>query len=743
MALKGISWIEQNCEKLVVGVFGVGLLGVIAMQFVGVSSQVTLGTGKAMKKVPVEDALIQVGSQAKSINEIITNPDPVELSKFQTELSSADAGVLKTFTDKLGKVAPRPALVAAIDTPRMKFFIPGKGMGTDPKSAGAQSFMYAAVKAPAVSKPVGVSYLATIHPVEYTKEPEVLKVLPPSPLPKDKASVSVEATFDGVAFAEMLAKDPDGDQGPLSPLPAHWWTDPGTQVLAVELERQEQKPDGSWGDATKVKHMPGRVDLSPQIETVAADGAEALQLLIDEATTHASDVRHPKYYEIVFGEEWVTPSEAITILAADITPTPGGPVDDGLALKRELAPVDTDIANFKEQIAKLQGPDGKTPPPKSPGPGPGGGGKGGPGTSPGPGTGPKDPKAERIKTLQNSLEQKEKRREQIIAKWSKRGVELEADPRTPEQVDPMEPKQPEAAELPLLDNTAAKIIAHDVTVLRGKTYRYRISLVFNNPLYGKVVAANPDQEKLTKEPIIRGAASDWSDPITVDAETYYFITSASPQDALAHTSRASAELYIFRWGYWRKGGVSIEPGDILATDVKVPDFTKLLAMLIDPMGPNGQPLPGAVPPPGPGAGGKGRPVGPRPEIPDNNVPGVGKAEEAVKYDQVPVAHEAVMLEVAQTSVMSEQGGASKSKTENHVFLRDNDGTIVVRVPDGDKASGLYRKLDSSAKKGDEAVKVRNAVPAGPNASPVDPGRPKGPKVEPPPGGGGGGGGGGG
>ncbi|MBC7773665.1 MAG: hypothetical protein H7210_14320 [Pyrinomonadaceae bacterium] len=734
MALKGISWIEQNCEKLVVGVFGVGLLGVVAMQFVGVSSQVTLVNGKDKKTVPVEEALTQVGSQAKVINEVITNPDPVELRDMKENLPT-EAGVLQTFQSKLGNVAPRPTLVAALDKPRTNFVGGGAGAAQDPASTGARNFMYAAISAPAVSTPVGVSYLATIHPAEYAKDPAILKILPANPKPKDKASVSLEAAFDGVAFAEMLSQDPDGE-GPLSQLPPHWWGQQNTQVLAVELERQEQKPDGSWTEATKVQHMPGRVDLSAQIETVAANGPEALKSLMADATAQASDIRHPKYYDIIFGEEWVMPSEAIAILAADVAAPVDGAVDDATRAKQGLASLDAKIVNIHDQIAKQHGPDGKVTPPK----GPSGGGKRPAGPTSGPTT--KDPKADTIKRLEAKLAQLEKEREQYIERYTRRGIILEAEPKTPEADQPETTTEKAVAELPLLENPAAKIVAHDVTVERGKTYRYRISLVFNNPIYGKVVASDPDQEKLTKMPTVRGTASEWSEPIAVDAESYYFITSASPQDALSRSSRAGAEVYIFRWGYWRKGSLSIEPGDILATDVKVPDFTKQLALMTAPTGPNGQPLPpgAAQPPVPPDGGGRGRIRGPASELPTPPpAPGGVKTEDAVTYSQEPVSHEAVMLEVALTAVMIEQGGSFKSRTENHVYLRDNDGTIVTRVPDADRSSGWYRKLDSSAKKGDEAVKARNAPPVDPAAP--DPRRP-GIDPPPPPGGGGGGGGGG-
>src|SRR5262249_13307053 len=121
---------------------------------------------------------------------------------------------------------------------------------------------------------------------------------------------SVEATFDGHALASTFSTDPDGD-GPLSPLPAHWWQgDNATQVISVELERQELKPDGTWTDAVAVKHMPGRFEFTQQELTQAQANAEEMKNLLSDAGFHADEIRHPKAYQVIFGEDWVPPSEA-------------------------------------------------------------------------------------------------------------------------------------------------------------------------------------------------------------------------------------------------------------------------------------------------------------------------------------------------------------------------------------------------------------------------------------------------
>lgn len=731
MGVKGISWIEANVEKIVAGVFGVGLLGVIAMQFVGGSTTIKLtGLDTKPQDVPIESAMDRIGQRARTVHEKITAPDPLELVTIQEKLPGT-AGVQEDFAKRLGNVAPHQRLASVMGTPR--FRLSDSAPSTGP-NRGSQSFMYAAIAPAAPEKPVGATYLGTIHPVEYANTPDVAKILPADPLPKDKAAISIESAFDGVALATILSTDPDGD-GPMSALPSHWWNSDNTQVLAVNLERQELLPSGEWSDAKPVAPMPGRPNLISEMDKVAAGGGDAMKTLMANAKLQAESIRKPKYYEVVYGENWLLPSEAAVLLTSS-EGADGAPADDMTKAKKELSDWDTQIAKLQEQIRKIEEekPEGERTPPNAPPP-PGGKGAGDPTRPPRSPSPADDPKNKRLKPLQDRLATLLKRRETIIEKWSKRGVELEpeknVDPNRAPTTPANDPTKTAAPELPLLDNNAAKLLAHDVFVQRGKTYRYRVSLTLNNPIYGKVVANNPEQEKLQKEPFVHTAPSEWSDPVSVEDETYYFVTSASSQDAISRSSRATADVYIFRWGFWRRGTVSIEPGDIIATDVKIPDFSKQIAMLAPPPAPdqpgaNPNPNRNAPPPPfalPPGPGRDGQPVNPD-----------GMAEKVeVAYKQESVSHDAVMLQVASTAVLPDPS-SSKSRLENQVFLRESDGSLVVRSPESDRMNVMFRRLASSAQRGDEALRPKAVIPDGP-AGPVTP--PGKGDPQPPSGGGGG------
>src|SRR5262245_20654222 len=150
MGLKGISWFEQNVEKVVAGVFGVALLGVVAMQFVGDGSTIELGAGKERKRYGYDQVWDQVGQQARSTKSLITSVEPDTASIPETPK------VLSTFTGKLrGPVAASKDNIAALwDRPSLERV--GLGPGTDDKGP-QKTETYAALTPPAATKPVAAT----------------------------------------------------------------------------------------------------------------------------------------------------------------------------------------------------------------------------------------------------------------------------------------------------------------------------------------------------------------------------------------------------------------------------------------------------------------------------------------------------------------------------------------------------------------------------------------------------------
>jgi hypothetical protein len=723
MGLKGISWIEQNVEKVVAGVFGVALLGVVAYQFVGEGNTIELTAGKAKAKYGYDMIWDKVEEQARTTKSQITTlePDP---KAMEVEVKEGD--VLTGFTTRLrGAVAPAKALTADLDKPTLSYIIdttqlPGK----------TKAEMYASLSAPAPGKPVGASYLATVHPQEVVANQDLAKLVGADAkeltdgkfgtlLPKlDRAAVSLESKYDGTALEAMLMADPDGD-GPLSAMPRHWWDSGRVQIVAIEMERQELKPDGDWDTKTAVTRMPGRLDLLQSVKEMQSGGDVRYADILQMAQKEQEAVLRPAYYSIVLGDEWVPPSEIVDEVAAA---GPGG--DAVTSLKRRLNNSDTKLAELQESINKLEqevtappGPGARQPPG---GPAGGGGKTGGaPREGRQPDSGPKDPKQAKLDSIRARYAREYAAREKIVEELRRLGVEVDA---------PTGVAQPVVARVtepvvPLLLDADVRLWSHDVTVQRGKTYRYRMTLVLNNPVFGKNAALDSKQAELAKEPLVRTAASEWSEPVSVDPDTFYFITSASPEDAFASAARASAEVFVFSMGFWRKGQVNLEPGDTIAADIRVPDPEKIVAMInADPNQQQivpAQPGPGEFQPPG---GPRGRPnlppdrgERPLPVPPPNN----GNPGEPVPIDPatilIPktVAEDALLLDVATTTVVSDQG-ITKTKTENQAFLLNETGLIVVRTPEGDRSRREYQKVLQSAARGEEALRPRLARPMAPS-----------------------------
>jgi hypothetical protein len=708
MAIKGINPFEQHIEKIVVAIAAAAFLGVLSMQFLGKPNSVKIGTSK--DDVPIDKAYDVVEKKAREVEGKITSVDPAVVVPPGTK------GVLEDFRSKQkGSVAPHPQLAAALDRPRA---IIG-GVLANGKPGEVQNARYASFTPGAPAKPIAATYIATIHPLEVQQAPELAKLLPPPPAPPDKASISVESTFNGKGLADLLTADPDGD-GPASALPSHWWQG-GVQILGVGLERQELNPDGTWTQGSPVPPMPGRFDMKAEIEkNIAAGGS--LKSGLDDAAKLAPKIRRQPYYAVLFGEEWVPPSEATAQYAA------GGAGDAKAQLHHERDQKNREIQQRQaERKALDSGDERPPPPPKSPG-GPSGK-SGGPGReTPPPGGSDRktDEKSKRIKTLDTRIEKLFDDRAKIDAKLAELGEKL---PDAAPGAGPAVKTAATAAEPALLDSDSIRIWSHDVTVERGKTYRYRIHVFINNPIYGHIAGLLPEQADLAKPLALRSADSEWSDAVTVDDQSYYFITSAQEQDPVTKGPKAAAEVYVFNWGYWRKGSVTLDPGDALTVDVKLPDFDKALAAAAKPRADPDHPA-DVIPPPrqpeGPGGGGGGKNVRPPtpgvPPPPEEPIdPTVPRPAEPVTFKQVKIENDALLLDVANTAAIGEEGLRSQ-KAEPQAYLRDTAGRIVTRIPEQDRKKDIYMRVSRSATLGEEATQPKTAI-IEPN-HPVKPPEPK-------------------
>lgn len=109
--------------------------------------------------------------------------------------------------------------------------------------------------------------------------------------------------------------------------------------------------------------------------------------------------------------------------------------------------------------------------------------------------------------------------------------------------------------------------AYDETSVPGETYRYRVQYALRNPVFQVPrVAADPRLEEVL---FLASDASegDWSDPIEVQPLTYYFLAGMTP-------AAEEAQFRVFRWqrGQWREQRFRLNPGDPVGREQNGIDF---------------------------------------------------------------------------------------------------------------------------------------------------------------------------
>lgn len=686
MRLKGINPIEAHVEKIVLGLFAAVFLGVVAMQFLHQPNLVQLPQER--EKFPPKDAFRPAERLADQLESRMTRLDP-ELPEGR------EFNML-------------PRFIAALERPvtpsqRLAGTWPAVTIGLGAEIVGAEGLKIALPPIPAPATPIADVYLGTIDPYEALASPELAAILPPKQ-PYDVRAVTIEATYNGRALLAALERDPDG-AGELMPLNPGWWRGL-VEILAVKVEREELLPSGDWSNLQEIPAPPGRQNGLALIgESVTR--TRDMEVVVAEASKQASEIRRPTFYGRVAGAEWVPPSEAAAARARGMARSEA---EELLAKRRDV----------EREIARLEGLLGRrsttTQPDRDPGRGGGGGSARG-------GGGQQQQQEQRSGTsateriMLAKLNDLDREIEQIDARLRAMG----RDPSGETQTGGMMTGEQDLVK-PLLEDDAVRLWTFDMTAQPGKTYRYRTRIVVNNPAFGRGAALHETSKRLAEAKTLVGEASPWSEPITVDPQTHYFFTSATDGSGLGLMSgpRATAEIFTFYYGYWRKGTVGLEPGDPIRAMARLPDNL----FVVDLQEPGATPTP---PPPSVPGG---------PELP----PGA-----RLLPKEVEVSTPVILLDVAPVPASNVRRGIGTTRPTFQVVVRDVNGNLEVRQPDTDRSSEQYTRLAASAKQGESQGQptIAEAPPDTP-----DPRGPRGPLREPQPetprpgrGGGGGGGGG--
>ena len=297
-----------------------------------------------------------------------------------------------------------------------------------------------------------------------------------------------------------------------------------TAILALELIREEQLPDGQWGHRALIKPL-----ATPQMVAFPAEGNLTEETnYLDWATRNTSTLTLPIFHVVVAGEKWYPPGQPNPNLpgAVDptrpVTPSPGSgfPVPRSGNRRRPLpAAADPRPAAFDMYAQAAPSPwppTGSMPPGYPPAPLPGGGYQ--------------DPSMTG----------------QVVG--------------GPTSAVPAGFTVPNGNFVPSDLKKNIFVWAHDDTVEPEKVYRYKLRYRLKSPVY-RSNAADPKQARQFS---LLSTESDWSEAVVVPPVVYVFLASG------VSTNTTSAKFDVLRWqnGKWHKKSFTAEPGDIIGGEAQ-------------------------------------------------------------------------------------------------------------------------------------------------------------------------------
>lgn len=672
-----INPLEAHFEKLIlVAVSGV-LLVVVAMQFLTQPNAVQVGnspTPLAPDRVfePIENDAEALLARMRDVN-----PSLPEVPE----------------QDVAGQFAAVSNLSIA-DSIRVTML--GEGVDIEEheigSSGGDAATTYAMPALPVPASLAVATHRATIDPYEAITN-EQLRAYLPSEQPFDTVAVSVEGTISGETLLASLQEDPDGDAGPMRPLPLSWWRG-NLELLGVEVEREERGADGSWGGMTVLSGVPGRETLLGEARHDGITPAELVEVA-RSAETLVREIAQPAFPQTIAGPEWVPPSELSTEV---------GMSDED----REIATLERRYESFRKrrdglllQLENVGSGGGGNEDRGGGGRNRGGGGEGG---RPSPRTRPTvDRDQQKREVLQSQIESIERQMERLAEQLADLGAPVDQD-----QAQDSQPNQPEPPLPTLLEAEDLPVWVHDFGAEPGKAYRYRMRVVVNNPLFAKEQYLSGAQQASAGSPTVEGAWSGWSSPITVERDRHFFVVSGSESDAIGNGPRAAVEVYQFYYGYWRKGSTTLEPGDSIHARAKLPDDLLLWDLAkLEQTGPRsglGRPAGGRQGFERDPEGGRGNRRDFVESNPDRPVQdprrgtGSGQGGDVEVPEGATKAPETLDLELA--AMLLDVVPTPGKKDSTRVVLRDPEGQLVTRLTAADRSSELYKRLATNAREGE-------------------------------------------
>lgn len=340
----------------------------------------------------------------------------------------------------------------------------------------------------------------------------------------------------------------------------------GTVILDVELIREKQLSDGTWGEQTVIK-VPADVSNVPQFPT-SSNKAQQMAYA-DWAMRNNRNVLQPTfYYQIAKGDQW-PPIELVDDQASA-----------DLLKKRQLDRQRRmeERKRQQEQQRKLQLQRRPTNNRRTPG----GGRNVGPGGGPAGFFAPRDndrsaasrrPQTAAPPMMPPGLDPMMGGLPPDMMPGGFPGLDLPgmmpgggADRR---QVNPKfkAPGLPPGEFDPTQLREDIQGWAHDITVQPGQVYRYQVRYKIRNPVFDmRGLVADP---KLAEQFAIESPASEWSNEVEIEPLSYFFLASGKPPVG----DEVRFDIFRSTGGSWEVHNFGAAPGDLLGQKIDDVDFT--------------------------------------------------------------------------------------------------------------------------------------------------------------------------
>jgi hypothetical protein len=568
MKLKGINVFEQHVEKIVLGVAVVGAGGLVAWQFIN-APEVKVGS-RSVAPRDVDPLLVK---KAEDLGKRLEGAG-IEINAEGVALAapSFDAALK-------GDVAPAKAL--ARTAPNFNGQLVKGG-------SSAQDVWYYVPTLPALQMR-GVQETADALTAEAAAEAKKASAVLAARAdfqtidgPKDVVWTTPFARIDLKKLRAELAASAADSTPPKMAIPGVWYQET-PYVVDVVFERREKGANGDWGAPAVVPVFASRTEelnFRGRIAGASADLRDEVFSLLGN-DDNQKEILQATFYDTVNGS-FVSPA---VIAEAGPDATGSDPVADlgaarrRLQLQTQLQQKQRRAESLRADLEKLGGiwdeeqerkneeerkRDERERKESEQSGGKTGGGAGGRGPGGGPGgsmsgknnpsgeDGEKDAKRRAAERKSKSLMYKRAMQE-IAAIEKELGVQVTASPNAP--------KAPAAPKLASLDELL--VWGHDLEVQPGSTYQYRCVARVYNPFFGKgnQLVKEQDAAGLSAAFTIDSVASEWSSELTVSPDVRFFVTKAMVGDGSLGMGSAQIEVYKLLGGQWRRGEVSVQPGE--------------------------------------------------------------------------------------------------------------------------------------------------------------------------------------